>query len=147
LKLFLDGDKTDAPMDLATKQRIRIKTCRSLPEAQPCEVEGCDKLGERHHDDYAKPLDVRWLCRAHHVAHHRQAKTKWGRPAGKNKERDREIRESDLPTATLMKKFGLTRQRIFQIRGKGIWPSSEERPRPGEGIMAFLARTGKACPA
>lgn len=35
----------------------------------PCEVCGSTKV-EGHHDDYSKPLVVRWLCRAHHLAHH-----------------------------------------------------------------------------
>ena len=35
---------------------------------QPCEVCGAD--AEMHHDDYSKPLDVRWLCREHHLDHH-----------------------------------------------------------------------------
>jgi len=37
---------------------------------QPCEV--CDDVETHgHHDDYTKPLTVRWLCRKHHAEHHR----------------------------------------------------------------------------
>jgi ribosomal protein S27AE len=35
----------------------------------PCERCGAGKV-DAHHDDYAKPLQVRWLCRACHRAHH-----------------------------------------------------------------------------
>ena len=42
---------------------------------QPCEVCG-DRTVEAHHDDYEKPLDVRWLCKAHHEAHHSELKRK-----------------------------------------------------------------------
>lgn len=35
----------------------------------PCEVCG-DLDVHGHHDDYDKPLDVRWLCPAHHKAWH-----------------------------------------------------------------------------
>lgn len=37
----------------------------------PCEVCGVKKV-EAYHDDYTKPLDVRWLCRKHHMQHHKE---------------------------------------------------------------------------
>lgn len=35
----------------------------------PCEVCGEAEV-EAHHDDYLKPLDVRWRCNAHHLELH-----------------------------------------------------------------------------
>ena len=40
-------------------------------QRSPCEV--CGAKAEMHHDDYAKPLEVRWLCLKHHRAQHEAA--------------------------------------------------------------------------
>jgi len=37
---------------------------------QPCEVCGRRQYIHAHHDDYAQPLAVRWLCNRHHKQHH-----------------------------------------------------------------------------
>src|SRR5262245_6556904 len=39
-------------------------------EPRPCEVCGWS-LALAHHDDYAKPMEVRWLCHAHHREWHK----------------------------------------------------------------------------
>lgn len=38
-------------------------------ERQPCEI--CGGPAEAHHDDYDKPLEVRWLCFEHHREWHK----------------------------------------------------------------------------
>ena len=42
--------------------------CKRI-EKQPCIVCG-KKEAEAHHDDYSKPLEVKWLCRKHHAELH-----------------------------------------------------------------------------
>lgn len=37
---------------------------------KPCEV--CGAKGQAHHDDYSKPLEVRWLCQTHHSEWHKR---------------------------------------------------------------------------
>lgn len=57
------------------KERARTQVHRALRAGllvkKPCEVCGSEKA-QAHHDDYSKPLEVRWLCHPHHMEHHRK---------------------------------------------------------------------------
>jgi hypothetical protein len=57
---FKDSVRSYTFLQMSTGKLIR----------QPCEVCGSKKV-EAHHDDYTKPLDVRWLCKKHHAEHHK----------------------------------------------------------------------------
>jgi hypothetical protein len=46
---------------------------------EPCEVCSTEEV-DAHHEDYSKPLEVRWLCRAHHHDVHRGERAGQGRP-------------------------------------------------------------------
>lgn len=37
---------------------------------RPCEIPGCKAPADKHHPDYSRPLEVQWLCQAHHLAEH-----------------------------------------------------------------------------
>lgn len=55
------------------RQRARARAAYALLvgtiSRKLCEV--CkSKKADAHHDDYSKPLVVRWLCRRHHMRHH-----------------------------------------------------------------------------
>ena len=56
------------------RANARNKVARAIANGEllkhPCEV--CGKLEvEAHHEDYADPLNVVWLCRIHHGERHR----------------------------------------------------------------------------
>lgn len=57
------------------KDRARAAVARAIERGNlirmPCEICG-EKKSEAHHDDYAKHLDVRWLCLKHHREAHGQ---------------------------------------------------------------------------
>lgn len=42
---------------------------RGLLLPKPCEKCGSEDV-QKHHDDYSKPLEVRWFCRACHLGFH-----------------------------------------------------------------------------
>ncbi len=48
------------------RQRVNNAVRDGRLPRKPCEVCGVAKV-EAHHTDYRKPLDVKWLCRQHHL--------------------------------------------------------------------------------
>jgi hypothetical protein len=53
-----------------SRRHARVYQERGKLVPRPCEV--CGGAAEKHHVDYDQPLNVRWLCRPHHLDHHRQ---------------------------------------------------------------------------
>lgn len=57
------------------KRSARSKVRRALlrGEITVGKCERCDeKKTHAHHDDYGKPLDIRWLCPTHHQQLHKE---------------------------------------------------------------------------
>jgi hypothetical protein len=56
------------------KRKARLKAQYAIRRGRlvrdSCEKSGCLEIAEAHHDDYSKPLEVRWLCRLHHEELH-----------------------------------------------------------------------------
>lgn len=52
------------------KRRARAAANYRFPVAQPCEACKAPRA-QRHHDDYERPLNIRWLCDPCHRAEHR----------------------------------------------------------------------------
>ena len=57
------------PEKVKAKTAVRDAIKRGELTRLPCEVCG-NPVSEAHHDDYSKPIDVRWLCVKHHNDHH-----------------------------------------------------------------------------
>lgn len=51
--------------------RVAVQSARLRP---PAACEACGSTGsgvlQGHHDDYRRPLDLRWLCRSCHIKFH-----------------------------------------------------------------------------
>lgn len=45
----------------------RIIAAREIEKLGYCTIPGCGELGEKHHPDYSKPLEVVYLCKKHHA--------------------------------------------------------------------------------
>lgn len=61
------------PEKVHARQQVRLAIARGDLIRKPCEVCGAER-SQAHHDDYQKPLDVKWFCQPHHVVYHRSLK-------------------------------------------------------------------------
>jgi len=77
IKWYRNPAKKEANARYRTKNAWKIVVYRLVRRAiragelinKPCEVCGKPKAFA-HHDDYNKPLEVRWLCNFHHAEYH-----------------------------------------------------------------------------
>lgn len=59
------------PVKLRARKTLQYAVSAGKVERLPCE--GCGNPDSQgHHDDYSKPLEVRWLCARCHAEHHRK---------------------------------------------------------------------------
>lgn len=58
------------PLRTRARNAVTIAIASGKLVRQKCEVPSCNRLGEAHHADYAKPLEVTWLCNRHHHEKH-----------------------------------------------------------------------------
>jgi len=66
--LYRGGPRHSKRVGRIVEQAIK----KGIIQPEPCST--CGKRAEAHHDDYNKPLQIRWLCRLHHIAWHRRHK-------------------------------------------------------------------------
>ncbi len=67
LRGFRPGDREK----VQARQSVSNAIARGEMARGRCEVCGSTST-DAHHDDYSKPLSVRWLCRRHHGLLHRK---------------------------------------------------------------------------
>lgn len=63
--------REENPNKYRAHAKVAYEVSRGNLTRQPCEVCGCTESIHAHHDDYSKPLNVRWLCSKHHNLWHR----------------------------------------------------------------------------
>lgn len=62
---------TEAKKKAIVRSVLRVYISRGKVKKETCLYCGDIKV-EAHHPNYDKPLDVIWMCRKHHVEHHKK---------------------------------------------------------------------------
>lgn len=101
---------TPAGVGVAGKTAERPAVCEECGES-PKDKHGKPRL-EGHHDDYTKPLAVRWLCGPCHRHWHRSHVPLSAMPEWQG-----------MTLAEIGQRFGISRQRVHQLLCKGMKPA------------------------
>ena len=65
------AEKNRSKDSVAYKKYLARQAAQAkYPELKTCSVLGCYEIGERHHPDYQKRLEIVWLCKTHHEEVH-----------------------------------------------------------------------------
>jgi len=70
-KIYRDRWNTKHRQKKLAHKHVNRAVASGKLSREPCEVCGKPDGIHGHHDDYSKPLEVRWLCRKHHDEWHR----------------------------------------------------------------------------
>ncbi len=66
-----EKSKEKYPEKWKARNKLRGEVRKGTIKRLPCEK--CGKTpSDGHHEDYEKPLEVKWLCRLHHLELHRK---------------------------------------------------------------------------
>lgn len=69
-KYYHENEENRTKQIARSRVKTAIKNGTLIPK--PCEVCKSQQDIEAHHDDYNKFLSVRWLCKRHHIEHHKK---------------------------------------------------------------------------
>jgi hypothetical protein len=83
---------------------LNVYVKRGQVVKQPCCVCGSEK-SQAHHDDYSKPLEVRWYCRLHHNEFHQQNSPSSTKPA-----KEKSMKKASIILALLIITFAAQSQ-------------------------------------
>ena len=67
---YLKEHRQKYPNQTRAQRKIAYEVSVGTLTSEPCENCGADDKQHAHHDDYSKPLVIRWLCAACHKQWH-----------------------------------------------------------------------------
>lgn len=65
-KKWINNNRNKYKMMVSAYSKVACALKKGLLQKKPCEICGENKIIHAHHEDYSKPLDVKWLCPLHH---------------------------------------------------------------------------------